>query len=168
MFSKADTGEKKPARVLSNDVPSLLSSDLTITGDVATDGELQLDGQIVGDINCGTLTVGAKAQINGEIKADRVMVYGHVAGRICARNVQLFKTAEVKGDILHETMSIEAGAYLEGMCKRMDMAAQSSYGPKIEAVKDDVAAASDIDAETLAAGGSNIRERALVRKAAGA
>ena len=98
MFSKAETPEKKPSRIVTSDVPSLLSADLTITGDVATDGELQLDGKIIGDISCGTLTVGAKATITGEIKAAKVLVYGQVAGRICASNVQLFKTAEVKGD----------------------------------------------------------------------
>ena len=163
MFSKADQSEKRPATsVVSSNVPSLLSADLKITGDVATDGELQLDGSIVGDISCGTLTVGNKAMITGEIRADKVMVYGKVEGRICASNVQLFQSAEVKGDILHETMSIEAGAYLEGMCKRITAADRSKPIAAVEPTATDATATSGENGAAKA----TFREQALTRKAA--
>ena len=41
----------------------------------------------------------------------------------------LEKTARVTGDILHKSLSIEQGAFLEGMCKRID----SSPAAAIEA-----------------------------------
>jgi cytoskeletal protein CcmA (bactofilin family) len=100
--------------------PSLISNNLTITGNMKTDGEIQIDGQIEGDVHCGALTVGEKATITGEVVADRIIVHGNVSGRIRARQVQLATTAHVVGDIYHDSLQIEAGAYLEGHCKRND------------------------------------------------
>ncbi len=103
-----------------NATPSLLSADITIRGDLVAKGEVQIDGIIDGEVNCGKLIVGERATINGGIKADSVLVRGKVAGTINAKQVELMRSARVQGDILHETMAIEAGAYLEGMCKRID------------------------------------------------
>jgi cytoskeletal protein CcmA (bactofilin family) len=100
--------------------PSLISNNLTITGNIKTDGEVQIDGTVEGDVHCGALTVGEQASITGEIVADRIVVHGNVSGRIRARQVQLATTAHVIGDVYHDTLSIEAGAFLEGHCKRND------------------------------------------------
>lgn len=100
-------------------VPSVLSSDLVITGDLISDGEIQVDGKIIGDINTKSLLVGKTADVKGGIIADDVRVHGTVDGQIKAHTVTLAKTAHVVGDILHVNLSIETGAFLEGLCKRM-------------------------------------------------
>ena len=56
--------------------PSIISSDLSITGDLVCEGELHIDGKIQGDIRCRKLIVGVNAQINGEIQADVAKVHG--------------------------------------------------------------------------------------------
>jgi len=48
-----------------------------------------------------------------------VRVHGAVTGQIKARSVNLASTARVIGDILHQDLAIETGAFLEGHCKRM-------------------------------------------------
>ncbi|MBT3552731.1 MAG: polymer-forming cytoskeletal protein [Rhodospirillaceae bacterium] len=108
--------------------PSLLSTDLKITGDLVSQGELQVDGQIDGDIHTDVLIVGETAQINGEITADSVRVHGYVTGQIKARSVSLAKSAHVLGDILHENLSIEQGAFLEGHCRRIETGRRESEG----------------------------------------
>jgi len=100
--------------------PSLLSADLKITGDINSQGEIQVDGQVDGDIHSEVLVIGETAQINGEISADSVRVHGYVTGQIKARSVSLAKSAHVLGDILHENLSIEQGAFLEGHCRRIE------------------------------------------------
>ena len=100
-------------------VPSIISVDLKMTGDLNSEGEIQVDGTIVGDIRTKTLLIGKTAEIKGEIIADNVRVHGNVRGQIKARAVTLAKTAHVIGDILHEDLSIETGAFLEGLCKRI-------------------------------------------------
>ena len=48
---------------------SIIDPGLIITGTVEGDGELQIDGQVHGDIRCTHLTVGNAASIAGNIAA---------------------------------------------------------------------------------------------------
>lgn len=141
MFSKNKQGSgasgaqapQKPS------VPSIVSADLTITGDLVSDGEVQIDGAVNGDIKTTTLLIGESAHIRGEIHAKRIRVHGRVDGQISAHSVTLAKTAHVSGDIIHEDLSIEKGAFLEGHCKRMSEAKTEESAtsvPKVELGKD--------------------------------
>ena len=101
--------------------PSIISRDLKIIGNLISDGEIQIDGTVTGDIRTKNLMVGETAVIKGEITAQMVRVHGSIDGQIKAHAVQLAKTAYVVGDILHEDLAIETGAFLEGHCKRIEM-----------------------------------------------
>ena len=96
--------------------PSIISSDVRVSGDLATPGEVQFDGSIEGDIRCGSLSVGEQAGVTGTIVADSVIIHGAVIGSVRARSVRLTKTAKVVGDIWHEDLVIDSGAYVEGRC----------------------------------------------------
>lgn len=124
MFSKSSKGSAKaaPASKPATEKqapPSIVSTDLRIIGDLNSEGEVQIDGTVNGDIKTRTLLIGKTAVIKGEIVADAVRILGQVNGQIKARKVILARTAHVVGDILHEELSIETGAFLEGHCKRM-------------------------------------------------
>ncbi|MEV8466357.1 polymer-forming cytoskeletal protein [Fluviibacterium sp. DFM31] len=99
---------------------SVLSSDLTITGNIRTSGDVQVEGQIEGDIHAHLLTVGETATINGEVVADDIVVNGHVIGRVRGLKVRLTSTAKVEGDIIHKTIAIESGAHFEGSVQRKE------------------------------------------------
>lgn len=93
---------------------SLISSDLSVTGDLVSPGDLQIDGFVEGDIRCQSLTIGPTASVTGNVIAEDVLIRGTLNGAIEARAVTLGKSAQVNGDILHETIAIEAGAVLNG------------------------------------------------------
>ncbi|MCA8879704.1 MAG: polymer-forming cytoskeletal protein [Rhodobacteraceae bacterium] len=99
---------------------SVLSSDLTITGNVRTSGDVQVEGTIEGDIYAHLLTVGETATIRGELVADDVVVNGHVIGKVRGLKVRLTSTAKVEGDIIHKTIAIESGAHFEGSVQRQE------------------------------------------------
>lgn len=99
---------------------SVLSSDLTITGNLRTTGDIQVEGTIEGDIRAHLLTVGETATIRGEIVADDIVVNGRVIGRVRGLKVRLTSTARVEGDIIHKTIAIESGAHFEGSVQRQD------------------------------------------------
>ncbi len=96
------------------DMVSLISADLSVTGDLVSPGDLQIDGFVEGNIRCQSLTIGASASVTGNIMAEDVLIRGVLRGGVEARSVTLGKTAQVTGDILHETIAIEAGAVLDG------------------------------------------------------
>ena len=140
MFSKTRKDSAKKAGTQAAEKaspPSIISTDMRIVGDLSSEGEIQIDGAIDGDIRSKTLLVGETAIIKGEIAADSVNVHGTLNGQIKARSVNLFRSSHVVGDIIHEDLAIETGAFLEGHCKRMteskspvDAAADPATTPK--------------------------------------
>ena len=109
-------------------MPSIISVDLKVIGDLHCAGDIQIEGAVEGDIKSQTVTVGEGAQVSGSIFGDTVRVSGNVTGQIEAKSVTLAKTAEVTGDVVHETLSIEAGAHLEGMCRRIQAVGKKAAG----------------------------------------
>lgn len=99
---------------------SVLSSDLTVTGNLKTTGDIQVEGTVEGDIRAHLLTVGEGATIRGELIADDVVVNGRIVGRVRGLKVRLTSTARVEGDIIHKTIAIESGAHFEGSVQRQD------------------------------------------------
>ena len=127
MFSKSNqdkAGASASGTTTAKAVPSIISVNLHIVGNLKTDGEMHVDGSIEGDVTTNSITVGEKASISGEIVADNIKIHGAVSGKIRARNIHLAKTAKVIGDILHEVLSIESGAYIEGQLKRAKKGAE--------------------------------------------
>ncbi len=110
---KASTPKAKPPA-------SVLSSDLHITGNVKTTGDINIEGTIEGDIRAHLLTDGEGATVKGEVTADDVVVNGRIVGRVRGLKVRLTSTARVEGDIIHKTIAIESGAHFEGSVQRQD------------------------------------------------
>jgi len=95
-------------------VASLISPDITIEGGITGDGELQIDGVVRGDVRVGRLTVGETGHVEGSIYAEAVEVRGRVVGAITAKQVRLYGTAYIDGDITHEQLAMETGAFFQG------------------------------------------------------
>ena len=101
-------------------VPSLISADVVMKGNINSAGEVQFDGTLEGDIKAGTLMIGEKAVIKGEVISEMVTVRGTVEGGIRAKAVALAATAHIRGDILHSSLAVENGAHFEGNCRHSD------------------------------------------------
>lgn len=100
-------------------VPSIVSADMTFRGDLIGTGDVQVDGRVYGRIDVAHLVIAATGVVEGEVAVKAVSISGTLIGSVRATTVKLSPTARVKGDILHEVLSIEAGAELEGLCKRI-------------------------------------------------
>jgi len=98
-----------PARGLST-----LSSDLGFEGNVSGQGDLQIDGQVKGDVKVGRLIIGETGAIEGGVSADYIEVRGRIVGAVSGKQVKLVSTAYVDGDITAEQLSIDIGAYFQG------------------------------------------------------
>lgn len=124
MFTKKDAATEAPANnapkrsAMKTKALSILSSDLTVTGSIVSEGEVQLDGKVNGDVRASSLTIGEEATVDGEVISENVVIRGKVKGSVRARQVQLASTARVEGDVIHASLAIESGAYFDGHCKR--------------------------------------------------
>lgn len=129
MFLK---GGKSAAPGGSGGTFSYLGGEVTITGDIATESELHLDGKVTGDIQCGALTQGESGEVRGNIRAGEARLAGFVDGAVEAATLTLEASARVTGDILYESLSVAAGAEVEGRFKRRRGAADGSAVAKAE------------------------------------
>lgn len=125
MFSKKDSGSSPkagpaPAPRRGRSAPSIISDDLVVHGNLIATGDIQIDGTVEGDVRSHSLTVGEHATITGAVMADDLVVRGRIVGSIRARRVQLATTCHVEGDILHEALAVETGAFFEGNCRHSD------------------------------------------------
>jgi cytoskeletal protein CcmA (bactofilin family) len=135
MFSskdRKDTVVSKSKTDAGKQVPSIISASLRIVGNLVSDGEVQVDGGIEGDVTCRTLTVSEHAVIRGEVDAETVRIHGTVHGQIKATNVSMGPTAKVMGDVIHSNLVIESGAFVEGHCKRLIVEQPRDEEPEIE------------------------------------
>lgn len=116
MFSKGGRAAGGPGR--SGGIFSYVGSEVTITGDIATDSELHLDGKVLGDVRCGSLTQGESGEVRGNIHAGEARLAGLVDGAVEAGSLSLEASARVTGDVLYDSLSVAAGAEVEGRFKR--------------------------------------------------
>jgi cytoskeletal protein CcmA (bactofilin family) len=98
---------------------SVIDAWLTITGNLESQGDVRVEGQVAGDIHCANLIIGRDATVSGDIVAEEAIVRGRVKGTIRANRVVLQDTACVESAIYHKMLSIDEGASFEGQsCQR--------------------------------------------------
>jgi cytoskeletal protein CcmA (bactofilin family) len=94
-----------------------LGATIVVKGEITSEEDLQIDGKVEGPISLrgNRLTVGRTAQLNSEVNAREVVVYGRISGNVHARErVEIKKDGEVHGDITTTRISLEEGAYFKG------------------------------------------------------
>lgn len=108
------------SRSAERNTPSVIGPDLIIHGNLTSKGEVQVDGEVQGDIHGTYVVIGEKARITGGIVAEEIVVRGHVMGSVRGRRVMLQSSSHVEGDIYHQALAIEQGAYFEGKSRRSE------------------------------------------------
>jgi cytoskeletal protein CcmA (bactofilin family) len=116
----ATYASKSPGPNASKMVPSIIGEDLTIKGNVTSKGEIQVEGEIEGDISCSSLLLGDTSKVTGGVAAEDVVVRGHIVGSIRGVRITLQAQSQVEGDILHQSLAIEQGACFEGTSRRSE------------------------------------------------
>jgi cytoskeletal protein CcmA (bactofilin family) len=100
---------------------SVIGTDLTIIGEkitIISQNRLQIDGDVRGDVNGKQVIIGEEGSVIGTVCAEAIEVRGGVRGAIRALAVTLHPTAEVEGDIMHQTLAISEGAQFDGRVRR--------------------------------------------------
>lgn len=114
--------------------PSFIGRDTTVEGNISTAGEIHIEGELRGSIRAYTCLIDSEGQVNGGVSAQFVVVRGRVLGPITATHVTIQKGAHVEGNVVHEGLSIEHGAFVMGSITQSNLsdsnAHSSSYSAK--------------------------------------
>ena len=96
---------------------SVISKALKITGQLESTEDIQIDGQIEGDVRGVGVKIGQNAKVKGTVYGDEVELAGTVEGKIESKKVTLGGTARMTGDVWFQDIKIESGAYVSGNLK---------------------------------------------------
>jgi cytoskeletal protein CcmA (bactofilin family) len=107
-----------------------IGADTVLEGNISGGGEILVDGTIKGDVRIENVTVGSGGGVEGGIYAETVEVRGRVSGSITAKQVSLYDACHVDGDITHERLAMEAGAFFQGRSLRLQRPAPAEPAAK--------------------------------------
>ena len=101
---------------------TIISTGVKIEGKITSSGNIRVDGEIIGDIfSRSNVTIGERANVNGQINAEVVTIGGKVSGTIVAKQkLVLDSKGDLKGDIISQNLVIESGAKFVGNSKTGD------------------------------------------------
>ncbi|SCA57146.1 hypothetical protein MTBPR1_40169 [Candidatus Terasakiella magnetica] len=83
-----------------------------IHADIKGTGELDLRGNVEGDIEVDNLVIGKKGCVKGTVVAETVRIMGFVKGNIQAREVIIEKSAHIEGELSYEQLTVAPHADL--------------------------------------------------------
>jgi len=93
---------------------SHLAQALTVRGILDTEGEVHVQGRVLGQINADRLVLGAEGYVEGDVIARDVHILGRFKGRIFAYTVTLDSSADITGRVFHHIATVEKGAKIDG------------------------------------------------------
>lgn len=114
---------------------STLSGGVNYEGNISGGGDLQIDGNLKGDVKVNKLIIGETGAVEGSVSAETVEVRGRVTGSVSGKTVKLFASAHVDGDIVQEQLQIDQGAWFQGRCSKAKPAQVERYQPQPVAEK---------------------------------
>ncbi len=99
-----------------------LAAGTTVKGNIATETDFRLDGEVEGDIICsGKIVIGEKGSVTGNIRASNAEILGKIKGSVqISGKLTLKASASIDGDLFARQLEIEPNARFNGVCKMSD------------------------------------------------
>lgn len=126
MFSK-NTSEKRDKHTAvavtmttKDDVPSIISADLRIVGNLVCGGGIEIEGEVQGNVTCNNVTIRRTGEVKGDVIADSIQIDGEVNGLVKGKRINISESGRVVGVLIYESLSVKEGAYIDGQCKSAD------------------------------------------------
>lgn len=120
MFSRKQESPIAAAKPGKSAGLSFIGPEVVIGGDVMTSTQLHIDGRIDGHVRCAQLCQGGTGVVSGDIVADEARLAGLVEGTVNAGTLVIEASARIRGDVTYETISIAAGARIDGRLARRE------------------------------------------------
>ena len=113
-----DLKDGTPFETEEEEFDTVMASDISFTGTIRFAKPFMIKGKMSGTIDATSdLLIDSAAEVNADIKADRVLVRGKVQGNIRGTHlVYVTASGSVNGDIISEQVVLEPGSQFSGKC----------------------------------------------------
>ena len=97
---------------------TLISAGTTLKGDISSNGDLRIDGTIIGNIHSSAkIVIGSNGVVEGDITGNQADIVGKVSGNIRAKELlQLRGESVVTGNLYAGKLQVEPSATFNGQC----------------------------------------------------
>ena len=101
---------------------NLIGKGTKITGDIISDGDIRIDGELTGNLqSSGRTVIGVTGKVSGEVKCKNADISGYMKGKMTVEQLLSLKSSsKVYGEVQTEKISIEPGALFSGSCQMGD------------------------------------------------
>ena len=123
------TKDERTATTGRGGLVSVLASDLVVTGVVASEGTIELHGNVDGELAAATLVIGNEGRMKGKVQAGQVDLRGEMEGAIACGTLTLRAAARMHADVQSVRLVIESGAEVEGRFTRPAPQPQAAPAP---------------------------------------
>jgi len=106
----------------SRELNTIIGKGSVINGKVSIQNSIRIEGKVIGEVfSSGTITVGAKGEIEGNIEGINAIIGGKVKGSVtAAEKIVLEANSILIGDLKTVKLTIDEGAMFEGKCSMPD------------------------------------------------
>jgi cytoskeletal protein CcmA (bactofilin family) len=117
MFNNKSKSESAVSAVVTGSA-SLIGSGTSLKGDITSNGDLRIDGTLIGNIICAAkVIIGANGVVEGDISGQQADIMGKVSGTIKVKELlQLKSNCQVNGNLHSAKLQIEPAANFNGQC----------------------------------------------------
>jgi cytoskeletal protein CcmA (bactofilin family) len=119
---------------------SLIGAGTSMKGDITSNGDLRIDGTLVGNIHCSAkVVIGANGVVQGDINGQQADIMGKVSGTITVKDLlQLKGGSHLSGNIKAAKLQIEPTANFNGECHMIGAVNTAAAGKPVQEVKRDI------------------------------
>ena len=133
--TKSDAQTEAPA----GSSASLIGAGTSLKGDITSNGDLRIDGALVGNIHCSAkVIIGAGGVVEGDINGQQADIMGKVSGTVKVKELlQLKSNCTVNGNLYAAKLQIEPTASFNGQCHMTEDISRISHQKNVPEIKKD-------------------------------
>jgi len=113
--------QREPSESEPGGVISIIGAGMVVTGDLASEGTIRVEGRVVGTVRARkAVVVGKEGFVDGDVSTQDAVVSGTVTGTlVAASRLEVQAGARIDGEVLTRRMRLDEGAVVNGRV-RMD------------------------------------------------
>lgn len=98
---------------------NIIGQGTTIKGDLQSNGDFRIDGELIGSIKSeGKIVIGPTGIVEGEVLCKQADISGRVKANFQVKELTVLKaSADFSGELVTSKIAIEVGALFSGKCK---------------------------------------------------
>jgi len=110
----AHSGFRSSSEAPSQAKISIIAEEVVLTGNIKTQGALQVEGTVRGDLEVSALTIGPTGVFEGNVTCRNLSIRGKFSGTSVCKELMVSSSAQIDAKITYQDLTLQRGAALRG------------------------------------------------------